>query len=154
MGRPASRGPPRSLLRQTGNGFHDDDEPSRRRPSRRSRPPTTRQARAASLGRYILVRFLLIFPTIFILVTMVFFLMRTDRRPDHRGARRPSRRADQLAERIDEAGYDRPIIVQYLEYLGQVFTGNFGTTLTDNQPVVDVLVTLRRRHPRARASTP
>ena len=30
--------------------------------------------------------------------------------------------ADQLQERIHEAGYDRPIIVQYLEYLGQIFT--------------------------------
>ena len=27
---------------------------------------------------------------------------------------------DQLAERIHEAGYDRPILVQYFEYLGQL----------------------------------
>ena len=31
-------------------------------------------------------------------------------------------------------------IVQYFEYLGQVFTGNFGRTLSDNQLVTDVLV--------------
>ena len=38
-----------------------------------------------------------------------------------------------------------PLIVQYLEYLGQVFTGNFGTTLTDNR-----LVDRGRRPVRAR----
>ena len=48
------------------------------------------RAPAATLGRYLLVRFLLIIPTIFILVTLVFFLMRLDRRPDHGGARRPA----------------------------------------------------------------
>ena len=31
--------------------------------------------------------------------------------------------------------------MQYLEYLGQVFTGNFGTTITDNRPVTEVLLT-------------
>ena len=39
------------------------------------------------------------------------------------------------------AGYDRPIIVQYLEYLGQIVTLNFGDTLTTNRPVVEVLAT-------------
>ena len=48
---------------------------------------------------------------------------------------------DQLAQRIHEAGYDRPLLVQYLEYLGQVFTGNFGRTLTDNRAVTEVLLT-------------
>ena len=32
-------------------------------------------------------------------------------------------------------------IVQYLEYLGQIFTGNFGTTISDNRPVIEVLAT-------------
>jgi peptide/nickel transport system permease protein len=31
--------------------------------------------------------------------------------------------------------------VQYFEYLGQIFTGNFGTTISDNQPVTKVLLT-------------
>lgn len=91
-----------------------------------------------SLWRYILVRFLLIFPTVFILVTMVFIFLRLIGDPITAalgGRLSPA----ELAERRAEAGYDRPIIVQYFEYLGQVFTGNFGTTLTDNQPVVDLL---------------
>jgi peptide/nickel transport system permease protein len=101
--------------------------------------PVTSRPGGGSLGRYILVRFLLIFPTVFILVTMVFLFMRVTGDPITAalGGRLP---ADQLAERIHEAGYDRPLLVQYLEYLGQVFTLDFGTTLTDNQPVSDVLL--------------
>jgi len=101
-------------------------------------PARRRRAPGGSLGAYLLVRFLLIFPTVFILVTLVFLFMRTTGDPITAalGGRLP---ADQLAERITAAGYDRPLIVQYLEYLGGVFTGNFGRTLTDNQLVTDVL---------------
>src|SRR5690606_8411264 len=91
-------------------------------------------------GRYVLVRFLLMIPTVLILVTLVFFLIRLTGDPITAalGGRLPP---DQLQERIHEAGYDRPIVVQYFEYLGQILTGNFGTTLTDNQPVTEVLAT-------------
>jgi peptide/nickel transport system permease protein len=98
-----------------------------------------RPASGGTLGRYLLIRFLLIFPTVFILVTLVFFLIRLTGDPITAalGGRLP---ADQLQERIHEAGFDRPIIVQYFEYIGQVFTGNFGTTLTDNRLVTEVLI--------------
>jgi peptide/nickel transport system permease protein len=104
-------------------------------------PPAARRKSSGgggSLGRYLIVRFLLIFPTVFILVTLVFLFMRTTGDPITAalGGRLP---ADQLQERIHAAGYDRPLLVQYLEYLGQVFTGNFGRTLSDNQLVTDVL---------------
>jgi peptide/nickel transport system permease protein len=45
----------------------------------------------------------------------------------------------QLAVRERAAGYDRPLIVQYGDYLGQVLSGNFGTTLTDQRPVTQVI---------------
>ena len=77
--------------------------------------PTTRPGTGGNkLLRFIIVRFLLIFPTIFILVTLVFVLMRTIGDPITAalGGRLP---ADQLAQRIEEAGYNRPILVQYFE---------------------------------------
>jgi peptide/nickel transport system permease protein len=108
-------------------------------------PPEKRTRRSGSgggnaLGRYILVRFLLIIPTVFILVTMVFILMRVIGDPIT-AALGGRLTADQLAERIHEAGYDRPIYVQYFEYLGQVFTGNFGSSITDGRPIIDILAT-------------
>jgi peptide/nickel transport system permease protein len=96
--------------------------------------------RSGGLWRYILIRFLLIFPTVIILVTVVFFLMRITGDPITAalGGRLPP---DALAERIAAAGYDRPLIIQYLEYIGGVFRGDFGTTITDNRPVGTVLLT-------------
>jgi peptide/nickel transport system permease protein len=94
----------------------------------------------SGLGRYIVIRLLLIIPTVFILVTTVFLLMRVTGDPitASLGGRLTP---DQLAARIHAAGYDRPLIVQYADYIGQVFRGNFGTTISDNRPVVDVLKT-------------
>ncbi|SEC56155.1 peptide/nickel transport system permease protein [Paramicrobacterium humi] len=101
---------------------------------------TKRQSGGNSLLRYVIVRFLLIIPTIFILVTLVFVLMRSTGDPITAalGGRLTH---EQLAERIHAAGYDRPIIVQYVEYLGNVFRGDFGTTLSDHRPVTQILLT-------------
>ncbi|MGJ8721443.1 peptide/nickel transport system permease protein [Salinibacterium amurskyense] len=106
-----------------------------------SEPPTRRSWGITNpLARFLIVRFLLIFPTVFILVTMVFVLMRSIGDPIT-AALGGRLTAAQLAERISSAGYDRPILVQYFEYLGQVFTGNFGTAITDGRPVSELLVT-------------
>ncbi|MFC7405541.1 ABC transporter permease [Georgenia alba] len=93
----------------------------------------------SGLGRYVLVRFLLIIPTVFILVTLVFFVMRVVGDPitaSVGGRLTPA----QLQERLHAAGYDRPLLVQYAEYLGQVFTGDFGRSVTDNRAITEILV--------------
>jgi len=86
------------------------------------------------------VRFLLIIPTVFILVTTVFVLMRATGDPITAalGGKLP---AEQLQQLIHASGYDRPILVQYWDYLTSVFTGDFGTTISDNRPVTEVLTT-------------
>jgi peptide/nickel transport system permease protein len=105
-------------------------------------PSATPQGKAAgsNLGRYILVRFALIFPTVFILVTTVFVLMRTTGDPITAALGGRLTQA-QLHERIHAAGYDRPLFTQYLEYLGNILHGDFGTTLSDHRPVTEVLTT-------------
>lgn len=103
--------------------------------------PSRRSPRGGNpLLRYIIVRFLLIFPTIFILVSMVFFVMRVIGDPIT-AALGSRLTPDQLAERIHRAGYDRPIIVQYVEYIGQVFSGNFGKSITDGRPISEIITT-------------
>lgn len=104
-------------------------------------PQRTRSKKSGgSLGKYLLIRFILIVPTIFILVTMVFFLMRLTGDPITAalGGRLPP---EQLAQRIHEAGYDRPLFLQYVEYLGQIATGNFGRTISDDLLISDMLAT-------------
>ncbi|PKD02793.1 peptide ABC transporter permease [Bifidobacterium longum] len=88
--------------------------------------------------RFVLTRFLLIIPTVFILVTIVFFVMRATGDPISAalgGRLTPA----ELQQRIHAAGYDRPLIVQYVDYLGGLLHGDLGTTLTDNQPVISIL---------------
>src|SRR5665648_600428 len=99
----------------------------------------TKKSAGGGLGKYIAIRFFLIFPTILILVTMVFFLMRITGDPITAalGGRLPPA---QLAARIHAAGYDQPLILQYLQYLGHIATGDFGRTISDNIKVTDCLL--------------
>lgn len=101
---------------------------------------TAKRRSGGGLGRYLIIRALLIIPTIFILVTVVFFLMRSTGDPitASLGGKLPPA---QLHQRIAEAGFDRPLFVQYVEYLGQLLRGDFGTTFSDHQPVTQVLLT-------------
>lgn len=102
-------------------------------------PKKKAKSGGSGLGRYLLVRFLLIIPTVWILTTLVFFLMRVTGDPitASLGGRLTK---EQLAERVAEAGYDRPLLIQYFEYMGGLLRGDFGTTVSDNRPVTEVLV--------------
>ncbi|MBN9325661.1 MAG: ABC transporter permease, partial [Cellulomonas sp.] len=96
--------------------------------------------RGGGLGRYLLVRVLLIFPTVLILVTVVFVLMRSTGDPIT-AALGGRLGPEQLKERIHAAGYDKPILVQYWHYVSGIAHGDFGTTITDHRPVTQVLTT-------------
>ncbi|MER6219922.1 ABC transporter permease [Streptomyces sp. 900105755] len=91
-------------------------------------------------ARYLVVRFLLIIPTVLILVSLVFFLMRLTGDPIS-AAFGDRLTPDQLQAKLHQAGYDRPLLTQYLDYLRSLATGDFGRTVTDNQPVTHVLGT-------------
>src|SRR5699024_12012563 len=71
-------------------------------------------------------------PIFWILTTLVFFLMRITGDPITAALGGRLTQA-QLQERIEAAGYDRPLIVQYFEYMGGLLRGDFGTTVSDNQ---------------------
>ena len=96
-------------------------------------------ATSGGLRRYLLTRLALMIPMIWILVTLVFFFMRVIGNPIDAalGGRLPP---DQIAIRKHAAGFDRPILVQYFSYLGKLLHGDFGTTLTDNQKVSDIIL--------------
>jgi len=95
-------------------------------------------ASSGSLQRYLITRLLLMIPMVLILVTVVFFFMRVIGNPIDAalGGRLPP---DQIAIRKAAAGYDRSIFVQYGEYLWNLVHLDFGTTLTDNRKVTDIL---------------
>ncbi|MCL2652796.1 MAG: ABC transporter permease [Propionibacteriaceae bacterium] len=90
------------------------------------------------LARYLALRLVLIVPTVWILVTVVFFFLRVIGDPitAAQGGRLPPEKIEQLKQ---AAGYNDPIIVQYGRYLWQILHGNFGRT-TDNQSLSAILI--------------
>ncbi len=94
---------------------------------------------SGSLARYIVVRVLLMIPMLLVLLTFTFLLLRVA--PGDPVSASVGGKLDPaiLAQKQAQLGLDRPLYVQYFEYLGQVLRGNFGTTISDNQPVVDVI---------------
>lgn len=93
-----------------------------------------------SLRRYLLTRLALVVPMVLILLTMVFLLMRVAPGNPIQAALGGRLGREQIQQRMAAAGLDRPLIVQYLDYLASVLTGDFGRALTDNRPVTDIVV--------------
>jgi peptide/nickel transport system permease protein len=96
-------------------------------------------SKGTSLRKYALVRLALVLPMVFILLTMVFLLMRVapgDPISASLGGHAPQSQIDEIKA---ELGYDEPIWKQYFQYLGQIARGNLGTTVTDRRPVTDIV---------------
>jgi peptide/nickel transport system permease protein len=96
-------------------------------------------SKGTSLRKYALVRLALVVPLIFIVLTLVFLLMRVapgDPISASLGGHAPQSEIDRIK---DELGYNEPLWKQYFEYLGQIVRGNLGTTITDRRPVTDIV---------------
>lgn len=100
---------------------------------------STTATSSSSLRTYLVTRLLLVIPMVWILVTLVFFVLRVAGDPIKSafGGRLPPA---EVAARRHAAGLDKPLIVQYWHYLVGVAHGDFGTTLTDNTRVSHILV--------------
>jgi peptide/nickel transport system permease protein len=93
-----------------------------------------------SLPRYVVQRLLLMIPMIWVVVSLVFLLLRVAP-GDPVSASVGGRLSEEELDRRREAmGLDRPLYVQYFEYLGQVARFQFGQTLSDNRDVLDLIV--------------
>ncbi len=96
-------------------------------------------SKGTSLRKYALVRLALVVPMVFILLTMVFLLMRVapgDPISASLGGHAPQSQIDEIKA---ELGYDEPLWKQYLQYLGGIARGDLGTTITDRRPVTDIV---------------
>jgi peptide/nickel transport system permease protein len=96
-------------------------------------------SQGTSLKAYLLTRLALVIPMVWILLTMVFLLMRVapgDPVSASLGGRVPRPVVEQIRHRL---GFDKPLLTQYWNYLWDTLHGNFGTTLTDRRPVTDII---------------
>lgn len=97
----------------------------------------TAKTSSGSLRSYLITRLLLVIPMVWILVTLVFFVLRVIGDPIKSAfSQLPPA---EIARRRHAAGLDRPLLSQYWDYLKGVAHGNFGKSLTDNTPISSIL---------------
>jgi peptide/nickel transport system permease protein len=97
------------------------------------------RAGSGSLPRYILQRVLLVIPMIWVILTIVFLLLRVAPGDPVSAALGGKLNAQALEQRRAALGFNRPLIAQYWDYLSSVAHLDFGTTFSDNQPVLRVV---------------
>jgi peptide/nickel transport system permease protein len=94
-----------------------------------------------SLGRYFVIRLGLAIPMIFILLSLVFLMMRVipgDPISASSGGAKMSQ--EQIDELRQQAGLDKPLLVQYWDYISSVLRFDFGTTTSDHREITDIIV--------------
>ncbi|CAM4400860.1 ABC transporter permease [Nocardia ninae] len=96
-------------------------------------------SRQLALLRYLGVRLMLIPVTAWILVTVVFFLMRVAGDPIS-AAMGGRMTQEQIEVRKEAAGLNRPILSQYWEYITGLLSGDFGKS-QDNRQISEVVMT-------------
>ncbi len=92
-----------------------------------------------SFARFVLHRVLQLFPLLFGLVTLVFFLSRLlpgDAATLYLSPTVSQAAADRLRSQF---GLDQPLLAQYVHWLGELLKGNLGVSFAYNAPVVDIL---------------
>ncbi len=92
-----------------------------------------------SLRTYLITRLALVVPMVFILLTLVFLLLRVA--PGNPiqaalGGHVPVKVVHQIEHRL---GFDKPLLTQYGDYLWNIMRGNLGTTITDNRPLSQII---------------
>jgi peptide/nickel transport system permease protein len=97
------------------------------------------RAGSGSLPRYILQRMLLVIPMIWVILTLVFYVLRVAPGDPVSAALGSKLNAQALEQRREALGFNRPLIAQYWDYLSSVAHLDFGTTFSDNQPVLHVV---------------
>jgi peptide/nickel transport system permease protein len=88
-----------------------------------------------SLRRYVLTRILLTLPMIFILVTLIFVVMRLLPGDPVRSRLKPGSDPARIEALKEELGLNDPISVQYIHYLGDLLRGDFGRSANTNREV-------------------
>jgi peptide/nickel transport system permease protein len=99
----------------------------------------TTKSSSGSLRTYLITRLLLVIPMVWILVTLVFFVLRVLTDPIQAAFAGRLSQAD-IDLRRHAAGLDKPLFSQYLHYLAGVAHGDFGRALTQNTRISDVLI--------------
>ncbi|HXY17428.1 MAG TPA: ABC transporter permease [Gaiellaceae bacterium] len=95
---------------------------------------------STSLKTYALTRLALVVPMVLILLTLVFLLMRVAPGNPIAAALGGHVAPSVIKQITHQLGYDKPLYVQYGNYLWGILHGNLGKTITDRRPVSSIIV--------------
>jgi peptide/nickel transport system permease protein len=93
------------------------------------------------LRRYIIVRAVLTVPMLFVLVTLVFLVLRVIPGDPALALMREGASEEQLATFRAALGMDRPLYVQYFDFIWNAMRGDLGDSMTRNRPVTEEIKT-------------
>jgi len=96
---------------------------------------------SAGLRRYIIVRVALTLPMVLILVSLVFLVLRVMPGDPALAIMREGASEEQLAAFRAALGIDRPLHVQYFEFIGGVLRFDFGDSMVRSVPVTQEILT-------------
>lgn len=93
------------------------------------------------MGKYICKRILSAIPTLFVVLTLVFLLMRVlPGNPIYSMMDTSELTREEIEEIADEMGFNDPIWEQYAKYMAGIVTGNWGTSYFNGRSVIENLI--------------
>ncbi len=90
----------------------------------------------ASLRYYVIARLLLMIPMVFILLTFVFFILRVLPGDPVSALLGPKASPQQIAEIREKLGLNKPLLIQYFDYILNLMKGDFGKSMLTRRPVI------------------
>jgi peptide/nickel transport system permease protein len=92
------------------------------------------------MSKYVLQRVVLLIPTLFVIVFIVFSIMELT--PSDPGTLLLGERAspEDIARKNEELGYNRPFLVRYMSYMSSAFRGDLGKSWRTGRPVFAMIV--------------
>ena len=92
------------------------------------------------MGKYIVKRIISVIPVLFVVSIIVFSLLHLtpgDTASAILGTEASQEDINALNHRL---GLDKPIIIQYVDWIGNVFRGDFGTSVASNNEAVSSMI--------------
>ena len=90
------------------------------------------------MGTFLARRLLQMLLQVFVAATVIFFLVRLVPGNPAVAVLGDNATEDQIQRITAQMGLDKPVLDQYLTYLGNVVTGDLGTSFRTSEPVIDI----------------
>lgn len=92
------------------------------------------------MGKYIIRRLFDLLPTIAVVAVIVFIITRMIPGDPAAVMLGPQASVEEIEALREQLGLNQPIYVQFLQYIGNLLQGDFGVSLTYNEPIVQLIM--------------